>query len=268
MSKMFEEITESSVEVKKEPIKDVVLEKNPFMDIVPLKLKEFPSNGLFYPKGTSISYRLYSLGELKRLAKMTVNVQTIKTFVDVCLQGIYLDGLEDKYEMCYSDFIFLLVMRKFPSLAKNDTDPYVIKITCNKCEEKQTSIIKLEDIGFNDISSKEGLSFDYKGETINFKPLTIKKWLELVSLKEEYGDLDEEILAIAACIDKGDLLENYKMVNDSTDKSFIKKVFEMDEKLDLRVLPHEVICNSCGNKNKFRLDTFDSEYTLAFPCLL
>ena len=273
MSRVFEEITEEEIKEIQIPNNkneiDIVKEKNPYIEENTIQVKALPSNGIFYLKGTELSYRLLSLGELRKLSSKVIsidNYESIKLFIDTCLNGISVNSKMDKYDILYYDFVYVSVIRKFPSLAKNTEEPYLIETKCPICENKQIQSIELENIGFKEIVSLDGLSIEYKKEIIKFKPMTLRKYLEVIKIQNEYSDLDNEILMIASYIDnEKTILENYKIVYESTDKKFIETVFNIYDKLDLGLAPYELDCSGCKNKYSITLDSSEVEYTIAFP---
>lgn len=256
----FEEIIE-----KKEV--DIVKEKNPFIGDRTLELSSLPSNGLFYPKDAKVSWRLFSIGELTKMVKMVQNVDTLKMFIDIMLSGITVTGLNDKYDIVWGDFLYISILRKFPSLARNESDPYLVEVTCQACNHKQKGEIDLDKIGFEDISDNKNLSFNLNGKILKFKPLTIRKYVDLETLMSKYDDLDRDLLYLACCIEYGETLDNYKLIFESTDKKFLEFLGEVYPRLSLGLVPYDIVCGNCNFVNYIKLDS-DNQYVLAFPCIL
>ena len=259
-SKFFHEISE-----------DVVVQKNPFIESMTLPSSQLPSSGLFYPKDFTIKYRVYSFGELKYLTPKILsdsNVNDVEDYINMCLNGISFNQEFDKMNLCYHDFIYISLLRYFPSLAKSSEDPYDIVSSCPFCSTKNLSCVQLEEIEFNSIEDSSNLILKNGSEEFQFVPLTIRRYLDLIRLKDDNKKYDLDLLILAACVNNSkSILENYQSIYDSTDRSFIENIYKIDDKLNLSILPVKLNCSGCQEEYLLRLDGSSAEYSLAFPRL-
>ena len=263
---------ENTIENSK-PTVDLVKEKNPYIEDMSIKAVDLPSSGLCYPLNTTITYRLYSFGELKYLSTKVLteeNVLEISSYIDMCLQGIQISSNIDKYELCYYDFTYISLLRKFPSLAKDLSEAYSISSICTHCSTKNLTELTIFDLKFNSLEDVKDLTIVDNSTTLKFKPLTIKRYLETLTLAVENKtiNLDMEILFLAACLDNSEtILHNYQYIFNITSKAIIKKMFELDTKLNLSLQPQDIECNTCKKFYSIKLDSPNAEYSLVFPRL-
>lgn len=258
--KFFSEVTSDNVSIK-----------NPYIESMTLTSKNLPSNGLFYPSDFSIKYRVYSFGELKYLTPKVLedsNVDDVEEYINICLRGITFNQEFKKEDLCYYDFLYISLLRYFPSLAKSSDDPYDIISSCPFCAAKNLSSVNLEEIEFNSIENKDDLTIRNGSEDIEFIPLTVKKYIELLKIKSDDVKYDLDILILASCIKNSkSILENYNLIFDTTDHSFIEKIYEIDDKINLSILPLKIECSKCQEEYLLKLEGSSAEYSLAFPRL-
>lgn len=251
----------------KEIVDDVKV-KNPNITNTTLHSHDLPSQGLFYPSNTTINYRLFTFGELKILTNKTLdlnNLESLKDKFDVYLKGITVNPNFDKYDLCYYDFLYISILRKYPSLAKDISEPLALTATCNNCETINLIDLDLTNIEFNDLSSKVDVSYkDFK-----FKPITIKKYLELIDFHNREKNLDDDIANLAACLDNElSIDENYNVIFNIADRETIYKIFEIENNLKLNIKPYKHVCSKCSYDMYIRLDTSDTAYHICLPRLL
>lgn len=260
MSKFFEESY------------DTVKEKNPYIDEMKVSSINCPSQGVFYPKNLVVSYRLYSFGELKFLTPKVLkeeNPDTVKDYIDTCLKGITLsDPSFNKYDLCYYDFIYLSIIRKFPSIAKNPEEPYDVASRCPHCGNMNISALDIMSIQFNEYKYLEPIKISISKEVIyEFTPLTIKSYLKMLDFKSKSkNELDLDVLFIASCVNSDEPLENiYNTIYSIQNRNVILKLQELEDSLSLSLLPYLLQCSNCQEDYYLKLDSNKIEYSLAFP---
>lgn len=208
-----------------------------------LEVKSLPSKALSYPKNSTIKYRPYTFGEVKKLSQSKFTVK------EKYLEVLY--GIEcsfDKLELTMSDLLYIGLLRNLSTIGGNKYDvPY----TCHKCGKKNKETISMENIEFEDISAPElpiiaPMSFD----TLEFYPLTVKQFFELVD-----KDLLQDSLAILAIQFKGKFEDNYKLVENCSLQD--GEMFDAVDKMMYHgVKELKIKCKEqdCGNEIPVNLD--------------
>jgi len=251
---------------------DVVKKNNPYIEGGVLSGSDLPSSGLFYPANFEISYRLFSFGELKFLSPKVLdekNVRTVKEYIDMCLKGIHFSHDFNPYDLCWYDFIYISILRKFPSLAKNLDDPYDIATKCPHCAASNISALDLDSLEFNSLETVEKLSVEYNGEILKFKPMTIGKYFDLIELSNSISNVDMDIAYLAgSLISDLSIKDAYTKLYEIQDRKVIEALFKLDPILNLGLMPHVIQCQKCQEEYSISLQSSNVEYSLAFPRLI
>jgi len=265
--RQFQEITNVTVNITQ----DEVRVKNPSIDSKSFSAKDLPSEGRFYPKDFTVNYRLYSFGELKTITPKSLDENdpvTIKEYFDLCLKGITFNKEMNKYDLCYHDFIYISIVRKFPSIVKNPDEPFEISSRCPSCGNLNMSELNLDNIEFKELSKDTNLTIKTETETLNFKPITIGRYLELLDFRLNNKNLTNDILIIACCLQNDKTLqENYDYIYNLEDRKILQQLVDIEENLKLDLLPYELTCVHCEENYYINLATNSIEFNLSFPLI-
>lgn len=114
---------------------------------IDIALKDLPSQGKPYPPGTSVRYRPYTFGEVKKISQGSTEGR--RRF-DAIMAGVDCRGI-DKWKLTLGDALYLGLLRKISSVGTSKAHiPYV----CGHCGSRNVLVL---DIGGAD---KVALEFD------------------------------------------------------------------------------------------------------------
>lgn len=205
-----------------------------------IKMVEVPSRFLPYPKGSVITYRGYTYGELIRLNQSKLDVGGE---IELILEGIRTEGFE-KSELSYFDYLFVAMHRK---LSTFDTNTFNLVFACDACGGDNRIEMDVMKVEFTDLSTPElpivvDVGLD---KPLMFKPLTVDSFIRL-SRTELLGDQMEIFLEM---IDPPlPPLEKEDMRKTLTDLPgrMMEVLLQVDTLLYFGVKPVEVQCKHCS----------------------
>lgn len=214
-----------------------------------IEVTDIPSKFMYYPAGTKIYVRPFSVKDVKSLANM--NPQTVQTVTNSVLaknlRGIPLEMLTtgDKYYL-----IFLL-----RALTYKDT-AYSINFDCDHCDVRSSFDFNAEALDVEyakevDLSmtlpiSKKQISFRIRKVA---DELQMKEFIEING--KNINDFDLEIFDVACEIEavegqKISLLQAYEFVLGMTPEDFVHLISYLD-KLEFGIKPEiKAKCSKCG----------------------
>lgn len=198
--------------------------------MITIKCTDLPSKGLPYPVGSEASYRPLTFGEVSVLAESKMSHSKNMDFL--------LEGIEtsfDEQDLTLSDFLYLCLLRKMSTC---ETPKVQSSKFCTSCRKKSIFVFDIHELDFHDLKA-EKLPITLNKE-IEFAPITISKYKELVTLGKEE---DPVYVLAAACISMN-LEDAHEMAYNST-ASRAKTLQKIDELLYHGVKPYTY---KCGNK--------------------
>jgi len=170
----------------------VVVKAAPNLPDIYLKLDSLPSKSLSYPNTSTIKYRPYTFGELKRFSQS--KGLTFRENLDICMSGI--ETSFDKNDLTLSDVLYIGVLRRLSTLGTSKVQcPYV----CPLCHTPNTRILEMTDLEFEDLQVPElPLVAEFSFGELEFQPITVGNYQKLIQL----GKDEDEVAGMAMqCID-------------------------------------------------------------------
>lgn len=242
----------SSIKVPETKL-DVEVDKNneALLDGLPtIQVKELPSKGLPYPKGWSISYRVYKFGEIKTYNQSKLGVKDELAFV---LEGIKTSF--DKLSLTLSDLLYIGFLRKLSSLGAVE---YAKQYNCYKCGSVNELKFSTKDIYFEDLSmEKLPVVATLSVGELHFNPLTIKQYFELIDEDKHTSDID---IMAAQCLNKSK--EEARRIIYNLLPEDGETMNEVDKLLyhDIKPLDHK-----CKNCSVINVSELNSGGTIIYP---
>ena len=215
-----------------------------------IAVKQLPSGFIPYPSNVQVSYRPFSMGEIKKMGQDNISLTKKYEYV---LNGITVINM-DKMQLTVADVLYLSMLRKL-------TIPGVESVTvtkrCTHCGEFIVGHrILLDTVEFEDLKTQLPLSFEFEGVKYSFSPLTIGGLLEISEDTNDEPE-DEQLLA-KTCISPGydeALAMARKLNNDlpynNEDLIILNRI---DNMMYHGVAPISIPCKECGLENKVILD--------------
>lgn len=196
---------------------------------IPLvQVTQLPSGFKGYPKGTQISYRPITLGELEALNSDEMDATRA---VAMLLKSIHCTTLnaEDLY---YWDIMYIGIQRKLMAFGNTKGTIYNI---CPKCGKMVSKSFEYTELTFKELQAPDlPMRMTVSGKELEFKPLTMKQFLQI---EVEQGELG----VYARMIANLEFEEAYKLVKNAIGVD-IKKLRFADQQLDYGIKPFKVKC--------------------------
>ena len=211
-------------------------------------IKELPSRGLSYPAGCEISYRPYSFGEAKKLSQSKFS---LKEHIDFVLNGVQCHGLKSKYDLTYSDFLFISLLRRISTV---QTKTISITFQCRHCKANNTYQINVGDMEFQDSElPKLPIKVNIRGKELKFTYFTLAKFIEA----HNHNAIKDEMALLAYSVTNLPFKEAYSIITDENlpyDDGAVLDVVE--EQLFHGLNPKEFVCQKgdCGMTNVVNLE--------------
>ena len=167
---------------------------NDFMPEIMMKMNELPSQGKAYPQGSSIKYRPYRYGEVKKINQSRLSAK--QQFLTI-LEGITVTGF-NALELSLEDTMYLAILRKISTI--NDSK-VMVKYYCKGCKKWGDFTIPSGSIEFYDLTLPDlPIRADFSIGELHFAPLTLKRYFEILDAGEDY---DNDIAYSAGtCVNK------------------------------------------------------------------
>lgn len=212
-----------------------------------------PSRGIPYPQNSSIRYRPYTFGEIKKFSD-SKNL-TRKQSMDLILSGITTDF--DVHDLTLNDTLYLGLLRKISTLGDR---PLTAEYSCGVCGHKGQHTFELSQIEFHDLKA-EALPAECdlsRLPNVQFMPLTVKAFIAM----EGRTGLDPDLAAIAASCISHPFEEVYEALSlGSLDD--VELLSLIDTYLEHHVKPVVIHCSAC-KKGKISLEV-DGGDTIFMP---
>jgi hypothetical protein len=203
---------------------------------------KLPSKSLAYPPGSTIHYRPYSFGEVKKISQM-------KSLTDIELFDFALDGVTtsfDKERLTMPDILYIGLLRKISTVGVTNASIHCI---CSKCKNRVSKQFSIQDIDFHDMKAPDlPVIVTLSNQTMEFSPLSLGAFRKLYAMKKH----DDEIAIYAAQCLNLTFEEAYKLIYNANaaDHTLLE---EVDEYMYHSLAPVDVQCE-CGAKNKIEPD--------------
>lgn len=215
-----------------------------FVPKVSLKVDSLPSRSKSYPPGSSISYRGFTFGEVKRVSQE--KRQTKDVFLTI------LEGVEcsfDSLDLTVADVMFIGLLRKISTFG---TETVICTYNCTSCGKSNQSQFKLSDIEFEDMTAEAiPVSADFSFGEVVFHPITIRDFFALVDRGTEQDEI--AILAAQGVLKDATYEKLYEaFYNLSPDDAEILE--EVDSYLYHGLKPRRFDCLHCKAVSEIELD--------------
>ncbi len=228
------------------------------LELMPYYLvSALPSRFIGYPEGTKIYYRLLTTRESLEIAKM----QKLYDIYRYILKGVKTEGIE-KEDLFMADLIFISILRSSQSGMVNALH---VEATCTKCGERIKKEVGVEDVYMEDYD-KVQKRYEIEGTdvVVVFERPRVRRYLEYLEyLDEENADQDMASLALPI-----KAIENFPEKGMYKELS-LREAMEIAEDLPVAVFEElseglreeppkvVVVCDSCGEENKYPIDNYE-----------
>lgn len=251
MKTSFKTLPDGKVQSPIHPPKTTHSSHENLLPEINLKPSELPSKGLAYPKGSEITYRPYTFGEIQKISQSKFNHKQKLGFI---LEGIHCSF--EKENLTLSDLSYIALLRKISTIGGHKAN---VSFKCQSCLHPCTEVIDFgtseSKIEFHDISAPELpiiITFSNNKE-YSFKPLTFKSFTKIIE-----QNLENDTIALIShqCID-GNYKELYKFIENATyeDQLLLE---ELDKLLEHNIKPVGISCKKCNFENKIELSGGDA----------
>lgn len=211
-------------------------------------IDRLPSKCLSYPENVEIAYRPYSFGEAKKLSQSKFSM---KEHIDFVLSGVQTQGLKSKYDITYSDFLFISLLRR---IATVQTQTVSITFPCQHCESPNTYQINVSDLEFQDIEiPKLPMIVNIKGKELRFSFFTIGNFIEA----QKKNNLKDNMALLAYSVTNMPYREAYSIITDNNLSFEDGSVLDVVEaQLYHGLKTKEFVCQKgdCGQTSKVNLE--------------
>lgn len=206
-----------------------------------IEVTEVPSKWLSYPKNSTIKYRPYTFGEIKKFngSKMS----------DIDNIDFVLGGIEcsfDKKKLTLPDFLFINLMRKMVTFGNSK---FSVSYVC-KCKETNTEQFTSDQIEFEELKIPElPIVFTSSIGDLHFSPVTINDYIELIKQGKE---TDEFEIMVMQCKNLDQDEARDKLYNLSTEEGSILE--QIDQHLYHEIKPFKFKCKKCNSENDVEIE--------------
>ena len=192
------------------------------------KVDNVPSRMIPYPDGSSINWRAFTFGEVKKINSSRLDFPTL--IKEVFIKGIEADGF-DVWDLTIYDFIFINLMRRMATVGDGTLE---VTTNCAKCGVKTVTKLTQDHMEFEDLKIEKS-DYPFKvalsGDRIyEVGALTVRNLLKVI--EKNLGE-EDEITILAHCI-----LNNSKSTEELAEEIYELFPEEGDalEKADLSML--------------------------------
>lgn len=216
-----------------------------------------PSKFLSYPPGTKVYYRPYTYKDLDDFNDSSIDLLNRLRFI---LKGITCQGMEPE-QLTLGDFLFIGLYRRISSLG---THHFQIKITRDGGAFKTSKSFSFEDIGFNEIEAPAlPITATIGGVELQFMPLTIGRFLEILEKDILPGSKDYERASLAAQVININFEDAYEIISNAFGSDLVT-LNQVDGYLSHSVQPLSVTYNYNGELVTEQVP-LDDPLTLIYP---
>lgn len=203
-----------------------------------INVNKLPSNFMIYPENSKVSYEPYSYGEIKIFNQSRL---TLKESYDFILKGIFTAGF-DKENLTLGDFLYLSLMRKIVSYGDSDI---MVTYECEGCNKLSRRVVKSSQLDIQDLKVPKlpiivSLS---NGVELHFKPITVKKYLELVDIYGA-GDKIDPIAYLTKCCCNLEFKNAYDIINSVSEVDDVEILDRVDEMIYHNIKSVSVKCKN------------------------
>lgn len=242
---------------------DTISEKNPFLPKVALEVAELPSQGLAYPKGYTLSYRAYTLGEIDQLENSKLSTRQMYELI--------LRGIETSFpvmELTLADTMYLGLLRRLASMGGTDV---LVTSVCPNCANTNTTRVETTSIEFDDLAiPKLPIKIKLSIGAHKFTPITIGDYFKML---DEGRQMDAVALIAAQCRTL-DFPQSIEIFTNLTDPLDIYGVKQVDRLLFHGLTPvtidcrHKLMINDeevpCGQRYRVQLENAAEAFIFPF----
>lgn len=225
---------------------------------IDVNVEKLPSRGIPYPKGTQISYRTYTFGEIRRASTSSVSTHGA---LKLALSGINC-SIGNK-NLTLMDALYIGILRKLSSL---NSLKFEVPFVCRKCKSQSKGLFTENDLEFYDLSSDVTalpLVCDVNDRELTMSPMTAGDYLTLRSgvydsiFKE--GKVDR-VASQAITVRNMQFAEAYQFLYELSNPDDVEVLTEVDKLLVHELKPLKVSCmnkvdgETCGGINHVKLE--------------
>lgn len=238
---MEKEVAQDILSVKGEETEELLNSEVSNIPLIPIT--DLPSGFKGYPKGTQISFKPITLGELEALN--SGDTVDFNRGVAMLLDSIHCTTME-AYDLYYWDVIYIGIKRKL--LAFGNTKG-TIRQRCPNCGNVVSKSFNIDEISFKELEAPDlPMKLEVCGKKLEFYPISMKEFLLLSTEEGERG-------VFARMIRNMPFEEAFELVSNAYGVD-IKKLRFVDEKLNYGINPFIVECNGSVEEEN---PNFDAE---------
>lgn len=219
---------------------DTTLQVQPIESLSPyIIVEELPSKFLPYPKGSKISYKTFSYGELEQWANTSLGDEDK---IKLALAGIKTEGFEVQ-DLDLQDFYYIMMLRK---LSTFNSPKFKLNFECPHCNHSTTVTPELASIEFGELEIIEEIPVLVEmadSKVLEFKPMTVSDYLKF--RKDNLEDTKLNRLALQVRNMKFDQALDY--IKNSTNIDDMEILDELDTLLNFGNQKITVNCTECNN---------------------
>lgn len=227
-----------------------------FLPEMEIDIETLPSRGVPYPKGSKLSYKTYSFGEVK---KASVSNMGMVPSLKLAISGVTADGFDPR-QLTVIDALYIGLLRKVSSMGGLE---FEIPYACHACGSPSKARFSHSDITFRDLSDEVTelpITAEIAGVDYKFTCMTVKQFLELHSGRYDKvfkeGKIDR-VAVYASMITNVPFAQAYDALYDNRDPLDIEVLNEIDKLLvhDIKALKTTCKAESTEEGNSKTCDT-------------
>lgn len=240
-------------------VQDVIESKNPFLPKISVReIADLPSVGLAYPKGYSISYRPYTLGEIDQLENSQFSTRQMYEFI---LRGI--ETSFSKEDLTLADTMYLGLLRRLASMGSSEV---LVTSICPACQAVNQTKVLTQDIEFEDLSVPQlPINLETSAGLWKFTPVNMGDYFKLIDLNRK---MDTVALLAVQCRNL-EFPKSIELFEGLAEPSDIAGVRQVDRLLFHGLKPLSVDCvgateKPCHQTYKVQLENASEAFIMPF----
>nr|DAS83556.1 MAG TPA: baseplate protein [Caudoviricetes sp.] len=237
---MNEELLDQVKIVTRDQIKYDIDNVKPIESLSPyINVEELPSKFLPYPKGSKISYKTFSYGELEQWANTSL---ADEDKIKLALSGIKTEGFEIT-DLDLQDFYYIMMLRK---LSTFNSPRFKLSFECPHCANYTTVTPELSEIEFSELELIDEIPVLVEmsdKKILEFKPMTISDFLRFKKSNLE----DTKLNRLALQVRNMEFEKALEYITNSTSIDDMEILDELDVLLNFGNQKITVSCSDCGN---------------------
>lgn len=216
---------------------------NPYVPTVTIDPKNLPSLGMPYPENSTISYRPFVFGEVKKISSSVGLTQ--KDIFCLLLEGI--DTSFDKNLLTVNDVLYIGVLRKISTMGASK---FSLEFSCPQCKQTNKSVLGSGDLDFEEMMAKKlPVVATVSGIKYKFTPLNVG---DLISLIDADKHRDDVYVFSKQCRNMTTSQAYNAIYNCNSEDSIIFD--KVDRYLSHKLKPVSAKCQNCESEIKISLD--------------